>query len=490
MAVPLNQLFSQAPSATLIRELTLDSRKVRPGDLFLAVDGSQQDGRAYIGDAIARGAAAVVYEADAALDMQDSEALLIPVRGLQAQLSNIAGRFYGDASRTMRIVAVTGTNGKTSVTQLLAQALDLLGQPCGLVGTLGSGFYGSLTQGHYTTPDPLTVQATLADLKNAGAKAVAMEVSSHGLAQHRIESVHVDVAVLTNLSRDHLDYHGSMQAYAEAKARLFRWQGLRAIVLNMDDEFGRELAAQHASAARLITYSLDDTSASVACRNIRFSTTGIQAEVVTAQGEGNLSSSLIGRFNLSNLLAVIGAVLALGYSLEQALSVIPKLQGPAGRMQVLGGQQQPLVVVDYAHTPDALEQVLTALRPHVAANGRLLCLFGCGGERDTGKRPLMAAVVERLADAACVTDDNPRGEDPAAIRAQILQGFSATAAVTEVAERGAAIAQLIAQAAPEDVIVLAGKGHEDYQEIQQQRQHFSDFEQAEQALAAWQVTHV
>ena len=222
MAMPLNQLFVQAPSSPLIRELTLDSRKVRPGDLFLAVDGAHQDGRDYIGDAIARGAAAVIYEAGEALSMHDSEALLLPVQGLQAQLSDIAARFYGEPSRGLRVVAVTGTNGKTSVTQLLAQASDLLDQPCGLIGTLGSGFYGRLTQGHYTTPDPLTVQATLADLKNAGAKVVAMEVSSHGLAQHRIDAVKVAVAVLTNLSRDHLDYHGSMQAYAQSKARLDR----------------------------------------------------------------------------------------------------------------------------------------------------------------------------------------------------------------------------------------------------------------------------
>jgi UDP-N-acetylmuramoyl-L-alanyl-D-glutamate--2,6-diaminopimelate ligase len=489
MAMPLNQLFAQAPSSTLIRELTLDSRKVRPGDLFLAVDGIEQDGRDYIGDAIARGASAVVYEARDAHAMQDSEALLLPVHNLQAQLSEIAGRFYGEPSRAMRVVAVTGTNGKTSVTQLLAQACDLLDQPCGLIGTLGSGFYGNLTLGHYTTPDPLTVQATLADLKNAGAKVVAMEVSSHGLAQHRVSAVSVAVAVLTNLTRDHLDYHGSMQAYAQAKARLFSWPGLRATVLNLDDTFGRELA-EKSSAARLITYSLTDISASIYCRNIRFSTSGIQAEVVTAQGEGNLSSHLIGRFNLSNLLAVIGALLGLGHSLEQALAVISKVQAPAGRMQVLGGQEKPLVVVDYAHTADALEQVLTALRPHVASDGRLLCLFGCGGERDAGKRPLMAAVVERLADAAVLTDDNPRGEDPASIRAQVLAGFSADAAVTEVAGRGAAIAQLIAQARRGDVIVLAGKGHEDYQEINQQRQHFSDIEQAEQALAAWQVADV
>ena len=489
MAMPLNKLFAQAPSSTLIRELTLDSRKVHPGDLFLAVDGAEQDGRNYIGDAIARGASAVVYEASEALAMHDSEALLLPVYGLQAQLSEIAGRFYGEPSRAMRVVAVTGTNGKTSVTQLLAQASDLLGQPCGLIGTLGSGFYGSLTSGYYTTPDPLTAQATLADLKNAGAKVVAMEVSSHGLDQHRINAVTVAVAVLTNLSRDHLDYHGSMQAYAAAKAQLFSWPGLRASVLNIDDAFGRELAAQETS-ARLITYSLNDVSATIYCRNIRFSATGIKAEVVTAQGEGNLSSSLLGQFNLSNLLAVIGALLGLGHSLEQALSVIAKLQGPIGRMQVLGGQEQPVVVVDYAHSPDALEQVLLSLRAHIVPGGRLLCLFGCGGERDSGKRSLMAQVVERLADGAVVTDDNPRSEDPAAIRAEILSGFSASATVTEVAERGAAIAQLIAQAGVHDVVVLAGKGHEDYQEINQQRNHFSDIEQAQQALAAWQVTHV
>lgn len=489
MAIPLNKLFAQAPSSVLIRELTLDSRRVRPGDLFLAIDGIQQDGRDYIGDAIARGAAAVVYEADQALPMHDSAALLLPVPDLQAQLSEIAGRFYGEPSRALRVVGVTGTNGKTSVTQLLAQASDLLDQPCGLIGTLGSGFYGNLTRGYYTTPDPLTVQATLADLKNAGAKVVAMEVSSHGLVQHRIEAVSVAVAVLTNLSRDHLDYHGSMQAYADAKARLFNWPGLRARVLNLDDAFGRELAAQ-APSAGLITYSLDDTSASIYCRNIRFSHCGIQAEVVTAHGEGNLSSGLIGRFNLSNLLATIGALLALGHSLKQVLAVVAKLQGPAGRMQVLGGQQRPLVVVDYAHTPDALEQVLSALRPHVGSAGRLLCLFGCGGERDPGKRPLMAEVVGRLADAALVTDDNPRGEDAAGIRAEVLTGFSADAEVNEVAGRGAAIAQIIAQAKHGDVIVLAGKGHEDYQEINQQRHHFSDLEQAELALAAWQVTHV
>ena len=489
MAMHLAKLFPQAPSSPLIRELTLDSRKVRPGDLFLAVPGLDYDGRDFIADAIARGAAAVVYEAAGAPPMHNSDALLLPVQGLQKQLSAIAGRFYGAPSRALQVVAVTGTNGKTSVTQLLAQASDQLGRPCGLIGTLGSGFYGRLVSGYYTTPNPLAVQATLADLKHAGAKMVAMEVSSHGLAQQRIDAVDVDIAVLTNLTRDHLDYHGSMEAYGAAKARLFAWPGLQAAVLNLDDEFGRSLAAQR-KYKRLITYSIEDDSASVYCRNVRFSTSGIQAEVITEHGEGNLRSHLLGRFNLSNLLAVIATLLGVGHSLGEILAVIAGLQGPAGRMQVLGGQEQPVVVVDYAHTADALEQVLIALRPHVAAEGRLLCMFGCGGERDPGKRELMAAVAERLADGVVVTDDNPRGEDPAAIRAQILQGFSSTAAVTEVAGRGAAVAQIIAQAHQQDVIVLAGKGHEDYQEINQQRQHFSDLEQAEQALAAWQVQHV
>lgn len=489
MAMQFAKLFPQASSSVLIRELTLDSRKVRPGDLFLAVPGFAQDGRDYIDDAIARGAAAVVYETAGASPVQSGDCVLLPVQGLQAQLSAIAGRFYGEPSRTLQVVAVTGTNGKTSVTQLLAQASDLLGQRCGLIGTLGSGFYGSLVSGYYTTPDPLAVQATLANLKHAGAKVVAMEVSSHGLEQQRINAVDVDVAVLTNLTRDHLDFHGSMEAYGAAKARLFAWPGLQAVVLNLDDEFGRQLAAQD-DFKRLITYSIEDSSASVYCRNVRFSSSGIQAEVITEQGEGNLRSHLLGRFNLSNLLAVIATLLGLGHSLGKILAVIAQLQGPAGRMQVLGGQQQPVVVVDYAHTADALEQVLIALRPHVAAEGRLLCMFGCGGERDPGKRELMARVAERLADAVVVTDDNPRGEDPAAIRAQILAGFSTSAAVTEVAGRAAAIAQIIGQANQHDVIVLAGKGHEDYQEINQQRQHFSDIEQAEQALAAWQVQHV
>ena len=486
MSLSLNKIFAHAGRDLLIRELTLDSRNVRAGDLFLAVPGAKFDGRAHIADALQRGAAAVAYEVEGATVLPITDVPLIPVKGLGAQLSDIAGRFYGDPSRHLNLIGVTGTNGKTSVTQLVAQALDLLGQHCGIVGTLGSGFHGALQSGLHTTPNPIAVQATLADLKKAGAKAVAMEVSSHGLDQGRVTALAFDVAVMTNLSRDHLDYHGTMQAYGQAKAKLFAWNDLRCRVINLDDAFGRQLAAQPQD-SRLIGYSLEDSSAYLYCREAHFDDEGVRATLVTPQGEHHLRSTLLGRFNLSNVLAAIGALLGLDYPLDEILRVLPKLEGPVGRMQRLGGGARPLVVVDYAHTPDALEKVLMALRPH--AKGQLLCLFGCGGDRDRGKRPLMAATVERLADGVLVTDDNPRSEDPTQIFADIRAGFTAVDNVTFVAGRGVAIAQLIAGASADDVIVLAGKGHEDYQEINGERQPFSDLVEAQRALAAWEVAH-
>ncbi|MBI6852106.1 UDP-N-acetylmuramoyl-L-alanyl-D-glutamate--2,6-diaminopimelate ligase [Pseudomonas cichorii] len=486
MAFNLSKIFAQTDRDPLIRELTLDSRNVRPGDLFLAVPGIKRDGRAHIADALQRGAAAVAYEVEGSTVLPITDVPLIPVKGLAAQLSAIAGRFYGEPSRGLNLVGVTGTNGKTSVTQLVAQALDLLGQHCGIVGTLGTGFYGALQSGRHTTPDPISVQATIADLKKAGARAVAMEVSSHGLDQGRATALDFDVAVLTNLSRDHLDYHGTMEAYGAAKSKLFAWPDLRCRVINLDDGFGRELAeVEHES--RLITYSLQDKSASLYCRDAKFDDDGVRATLVTAHGEHFLRSRLLGRFNLSNVLAAIGALLGLEYALDEILKVLPKLEGPVGRMQRLGGGDKPLVVVDYAHTPDALEQVLNALRPH--AKGRLLCLFGCGGDRDSGKRPLMAEVVERLADGVWVTDDNPRTEAPGRIFDDIRPGFVNAAAVHFVEGRGQAIAELIASADATDVVVLAGKGHEDYQEIDGQRHAFSDLEEAAKALAAWELAH-
>lgn len=482
MTMPLSKLFSEASRDPLIRELTLDSRNVRPGDLFLAVPGNKVDGRAHIADALKRGAAAVAYEVDGATVLPMTDVPLIPVKGLIAQLSDIAGRFYGEPSRLVNLVGVTGTNGKTSITQLVAQALDALGEHCGLIGTLGTGFHGALQSGRLTTPDPIAVQSTLYDLKKAGAHAVAMEVSSHALDQGRVAALDFDIAVLSNLSRDHLDYHGSMQAYAAAKARLFAWPGLKCRVLNLDDAFGRELAEQ-AHDSRLITYSLSDDSATLCCRDAHFDDHGVRATLVTAHGEYSLRSQLLGRFNLSNVLAAVGVLMGMAYPLDDILKAMRNVEGPVGRMQRLGGGSKPLVVVDYAHTPDALDQVLQALRPH--AKGQLLCLFGCGGDRDSGKRPLMAQVAERLADRVLVTDDNPRSEDPLRIFDDIRAGFSSAANATFVAGRGAAIAQLIASASLDDVVVLAGKGHEDYQEIDGERQPFSDLQQAEQALAIW-----
>jgi UDP-N-acetylmuramoyl-L-alanyl-D-glutamate--2,6-diaminopimelate ligase len=486
MSSNLSKIFGYSERDLMIRELTLDSRKVRPGDLFLAIPGLKVDGRDHIADAIAHGAAAVAYEVEGAKVLPITDVPLIPVKGLAAQLSDIAGRFYGDPTRSLNLVGVTGTNGKTSVTQLIAQALDQLGQRCGIIGTLGNGFHGALKSGIHTTPDPISVQATLTDLRKAGAKAIAMEVSSHGLDQGRVTALAFDVAVFTNLSRDHLDYHGTMQAYGAAKAKLFAWNDLRCRVINLDDDFGRELAAQSQS-SRLISYSLEDASAYLYCREATFDDNGVRATLVTPQGEHVLRSSLLGRFNLSNVLAAVGALLGLDYALDEILKVLPSLEGPVGRMQRLGGGTRPLVVVDYAHTPDALEKVLAALRPH--AQGQLVCLFGCGGDRDRGKRPLMAEVVERLADKVLVTDDNPRTETPARIFDDIRAGFVAADSVTFVAGRGAAIAQVIAQADARDVIVLAGKGHEDYQEIDGKRHPFSDLEEAAKALDAWEVAH-
>ena len=486
MSLNLSKLFAQCNRDLLIRELTLDSRKVRPGDLFLAIPGLKVDGREHITDAIAHGAAAIAYEAEGAKVLPITDIPMIPVKGLAAQLSDIAGRFYGDPSRNLNLIGVTGTNGKTSVTQLVAQALDTLGQHCGIIGTLGTGFYSELKSGIHTTPDPISVQSTLYDLKRAGAKAVAMEVSSHGLDQGRVTALAFDVAVMTNLSRDHLDYHGTMEAYAAAKAKLFAWNDLRCRVVNLDDAFGRQLAAAPHS-SRLITYSLENSSAYLFCRDAHFDDDGVRATLVTPQGSHALRSRLLGRFNLSNVLAAVGALMGLDYPLDDILKVLPTLEGPAGRMQRLGGGSRPLVVVDYAHTPDALEKVLTALRPH--AKGQLTCLFGCGGDRDRGKRPLMAEVVERLADKVLVTDDNPRSEDPSRIFDDIRTGFVSANAVDFVAGRGQAIAQIVAQASAADVIVLAGKGHEDYQEINGERQPFSDLEEATKALDAWEAAH-
>tara|TARA_R110000868_G_scaffold1064_11_gene8178 strand:+ start:3852 stop:5303 length:1452 start_codon:yes stop_codon:yes gene_type:complete len=480
----LTQLFPELTTADLeIGGMTMDSRRVQAGDLFFAVPGLQQDGRDYITQAVAAGAAAVAYEpADYQLTALPVPAIAVP--GLQQQLSKLAGVFYGQPSQQLSAIGVTGTNGKTSVSLMLAQALTAAQKPCGVIGTLGSGMLGQLTEHGMTTPDPLLVQAQLARLHAQGASHVAMEVSSHALDQGRVEGVSYAVAIFTNLSRDHLDYHGDMSAYGAAKALLFK-RPLLAAVINIDDEFGRQLAAE--SVAPVISYSLEDTRASVYCSDTAYDSKGVRT---TLHGQGEtfqLRSALLGSFNLSNLLAVIASLSALKVPLSQAVELAAELQPPAGRMQRLGGGAAPLVVIDYAHTPDALDKALAALHEH--ASGRVVCVFGCGGDRDKGKRALMAQVAEQRADAIVVTSDNPRSEPPQQIIEQICQGMERSGLATVIPNRAAAIAETISAAGVGDVILLAGKGHETYQEIEGVRHPFSDIEHARQALLQWEATH-
>ena len=480
----LSQLFPGKVHADAdIGGITLDSRHVRDGDLFVAFPGLRHDGRDYIAQAVAAGAAAVVLESQGAVAHQ----LAVPsvqIEGLAEQLSALADRFYQQPSAALQVIGITGTNGKTSVSQMLAQALDRLGSRCGVIGTLGSGLAGALIDHGMTTPDAVAVQAQLASMRDQGASHVAMEVSSHALDQHRVAAVRFAVAVFTNLSRDHLDYHGTMAAYGEAKARLFQ-RDLQAAVVNLDDAFGRELAER--CAAPVIGYSLSDPAATLYCRELVCDSLGLNAQLQVQGREFALRSPLLGSFNMSNLLAVLGSLLALGVDAGAAVEQVAQLQPPAGRMQRLGGGDLPLVVVDYAHTPDALEKALTALHQHAA--GRVVCIFGCGGDRDNGKRPMMARVAEQFAEAVVVTDDNPRTEPSQQIIEQICQGAEHPQALTVIPNRAQAIASTIAAARPGDVILLAGKGHENYQEIDGVRHPFSDIEQASLALQQWEAAH-
>ena len=480
----LSQLFPGKVRADAdIGGITLDSRHVRDGDLFVAFPGLRHDGRDYIAQAVAAGAAAVVLESQGAVAHQ----LAVPsvqIEGLAEQLSALADRFYQQPSAALQVIGITGTNGKTSVSQMLAQALDRLGSRCGVIGTLGSGLAGALIDHGMTTPDAVAVQAQLASMRDQGASHVAMEVSSHALDQHRVAAVRFAVAVFTNLSRDHLDYHGTMAAYGEAKARLFQ-RDLQAAVVNLDDAFGCELAER--CAAPVIGYSLSDPAATLYCRELVCDSLGLNARLQVQGREFALRSPLLGSFNMSNLLAVLGSLLALGVDAGAAVEQVAQLQPPAGRMQRLGGGDLPLVVVDYAHTPDALEKALTALHQHAA--GRVVCIFGCGGDRDNGKRPMMARVAEQFAEAVVVTDDNPRTEPSQQIIEQICQGAEHPQALTVIPNRAQAIASTIAAARPGDVILLAGKGHENYQEIDGVRHPFSDIEQASLALQHWEAAH-
>ena len=476
-----------------------DTRSLAAGDVFLAyaVDGA--DNRPFIESAIERGAAAVLFQPENFTGSPDP-ALARAVPALNELAGSIASGWYGDPSDAMRVVGVTGTNGKTSCSQWIAAALSALGTPCAIIGTLGSGMPGHLVHTGFTTPDAPQLQRNLAQLRDAGAQAVAMEVSSHALHQGRVNGTAFEIAVFTNLTQDHLDYHGTFAAYEAAKARLFAWPGLRCAVINHDDEAGRRLLASTQGHARTIAYGLGTRSeapdaaapqadAWLHAADVRATATGTAFYLTTSDwGDAEVEVQTLGAFNVSNLLGVLGALLAADVPFDVALAELAKLEPVNGRMQRLGGRLQndePLVVIDYAHTPDALEKTLEALRPMAAARGgELICMFGCGGDRDATKRPLMGAIAERLADGVVMTSDNPRSEDPQKILEQIGAGMKDPSKARRIEDRASAILQAIRGAAREDVIVLAGKGHEATQEIMGKKRAFSDQDHARLALAA------
>ncbi|MCA8479395.1 MULTISPECIES: UDP-N-acetylmuramoyl-L-alanyl-D-glutamate--2,6-diaminopimelate ligase [Burkholderia] len=482
-----------APAA----QLHADTRSLRAGDVFVAyaVDGA--DNRAFIADALARGAAAVLYQPEG-LAATPNAPVALAVPALDQLAGEIASGWYGDPSDGLLAIGVTGTNGKTTCTQWIAAALTALHQPCAIIGTLGSGMPGHLVPTGFTTPDAPQLQRSLAQLRDGGAQAVAMEVSSHALHQGRVNGTAFDIAVFTNLTQDHLDYHRTFEAYEAAKAKLFAWRGLRAAVVNRDDAAGRRLLEKLAGRVRTIAYGIGDTQQALdadrelVALDVRATATGTAFRLRSSWGDADVEVGTLGTFNVSNLLAVLGALLAADVPFDAALAEIARLEPVNGRMQRLGGRLQndePLVVIDYAHTPDALEKTLDTLRPiAVARGGRLVCMFGCGGDRDATKRPLMGAIAERLADDVVVTSDNPRSEDPQAIIDQIVAGMTAPDRARRIEDRASAILQAVRGAAREDVVVLAGKGHEATQEIMGKKRAFSDQDHARLALAA-RATH-
>ncbi|HEX5959654.1 MAG TPA: UDP-N-acetylmuramoyl-L-alanyl-D-glutamate--2,6-diaminopimelate ligase [Rhodanobacteraceae bacterium] len=516
----LQGVAAPVPGDIRVSGLTLDSRGVRAGDAFVALAGAQQHGIEFAPQAIERGAVVVLAEKPGlgtrhpglgeAEAVPDERAMPARARGegalasrvatlsspesrvpspgvvwiddLRGHLGEIASRFFGDPSAALTMVGVTGTNGKTSIVQMLAQAFTHLGHRAATIGTLGAGLQGALHAGERTTPDVIRVHGLLAEFRDAGASHVAMEVSSHALDQQRVDGVHFDVAVFANLTRDHLDYHGTMEAYFAAKARLFAWPGLATAVIDVDDPWGRKLVAQLPDGVRAVRYGMASAAAEVRADNVRTHTDGIAFDLATSWGRGHVESRLLGRFNVANLLAVTGVLGALGVSFEDIAAALRVLRPVPGRMSRAGGGALPLVVVDYSHTPDALEQALTTLRAH--CDGKLICVFGCGGERDAGKRPEMGAIAERLADVAIVADDNPRGEDGGAIVAQIVAGMRAPDSAIVERDRARAIGLAIAQARPGDVVLIAGKGHEAYQEVAGAKRPFDDLEVARAALEA------
>ncbi|WP_018151924.1 UDP-N-acetylmuramoyl-L-alanyl-D-glutamate--2,6-diaminopimelate ligase [Leeia oryzae] len=463
-----------------VNALVIDSREVLPGAAFFALPGEHGDGRDYIPAAIAAGATLVVWESEGFSWQPDWQVANLGVADLRQAIGWLASEFYGHPAEGMSFVGVTGTNGKTSCTHWLMQAFDLLGRKTAVVGTVGNGFAGHLTEATHTTPMPIALQQLLRDFKAADAQVVAMEVSSHALEQGRANGVPFSTALFTNLTRDHLDYHGDMAAYAAAKARLFKWPNLKHAVINADDPFSGELLTiAEAHQVKVLTYGI--SQGDIHCSRIAMDLNGLDLDIQTPEGVIRVQSGLIGEFNISNLLGVLGVLLAEGVALADAGKVLGQIRSVAGRMQRVGGQDQPLIVIDYAHTPDALEKALTTLKVVLPEGGKLYVVFGCGGDRDNGKRPVMGGIAGRIADVVIVTSDNPRTEDASTIVQQVAAGVDENPHEV-VIDRHQAIRRAVALAKAGDIVLIAGKGHEDYQIIGKSKHHFDDVEEACLAL--------
>ena len=484
--LPLTKLLpdvANIPANLEITGLVMDSRDIRPGDAFVAIAGFGAHGLGFVDQARERGAAIILFEPPAPDDLPaPADAIAVP--GLRARMGEMANQFHGAPSKAMTMVGVTGTSGKTSTVQLIAQAFEKIGVRTGTIGTLGVGLYGQEVATGFTTPLVLPMHKMLAELRDAGAKAVAMEVSSHALDQGRVDAVHYDIAVFTNLTRDHLDYHGDMESYGAAKAKLFSRPGLRAAVINRDDAFGRRLLDGLRSPVRGIGISASgDVAADIAATGVTLDARGIGFDLRIGERTRYVQSPLLGRFNIDNVLTVAGVLLAEGRGFGEIVDVLESLQPVAGRMNRLGGDGVlPLVVIDYSHKPDPLEQALQSLRAHL--KGQLTCVFGCGGDRDRGKRPQMAAIAEKLSERVIVTDDNPRTEDGDAIVADIVAGFAKPDAAIVLRDRRAAITRAINEASAADIVLVAGKGHETYQEVAGVKHDFDDMAVARELLEA------
>lgn len=473
-----------APPDVFVTDVTIDSRAVAKGGLFLACRGGTHHGLKFAGQAIAQGARAVLYEpADAAAGHApefNSDIFFARVPELSRHVGTIADRFFGSPSQALKIAGVTGTNGKTTCAFLLAQALGFCGRPAAYSGTIGYGMPNALTEATHTTADAVSVHRQLEELRQKGAQYVCMEVSSHALHQGRVNGVRFNTAVFTNLTRDHLDYHGTMEQYGAAKALLFATAGLAARIVNVDDEFGAVLAKQSSPARLVITTRKEHFALTefVRASRVRAESSGLVISIESSWGVGEVRVPLIGDFNVENVLSVLAALLALGVPLADAANALGRCRAPSGRMELFGGRGgTPLAIVDYAHTPDALNKALRAARMH--CRGRLHVVFGCGGDRDVGKRPLMGTIAAELSDDVVLTDDNPRTEDPRRIVADIIAGVRSSPAARATAvrvehDRARAITSTLDASATGDAVVIAGKGHENYQIYGTERRPFSD----------------